>query len=251
VNVVSIDKWLSWTWAMVPKRCTHCRRPKCVAWWRQPDHERGQAWWSWCPDCFPLRSLSTKFPGIVAWIGEVRPLAEEAQPERAVGGCHLGPSPHIAVWMLDGYPMTAHEIGEVLSSFNQLAHARETYVRKPGEWALELREDGQLWAPWCPINNHWSPRRGDPLPYRESTLCESKRQRVCVSCIAPLVAGMKVWRPYKPGGTVRDADWSTDAHHHACVCEPCARAVFMKGVPANDGGTVYGPLRVVGKDTTG
>jgi hypothetical protein len=248
---ISINDWLKMSWALTPKRCKHCHRVKSVAWWRQPDSKAGQAWWTWCPECVPLNSLSAKHPGLVAWIGEVRPTVDEAHTPRVVGGCYLGPPPRLAIWMLPEYPITTDDISSVMSSFNQLSHARETHAHKPGEWALELRDDGKLWAPWCPINWHYSPRRGDPLPYRETKLAVSKRDRACVSCRAPLAAGAKVWRPYKPGGTVRDADWSVDAHHHACVCEPCARKAIMKGVPANDGGTVYGPLRVVGKDTTG
>src|SRR5690606_36186843 len=108
--------------------------------------------------------------------------------------------------------------------FKALAQARQTYAEKPGEWVLALREDGTLWAPWCPIADAWRPRSGTPLPYKEVTLGTARQTRICAACLEPLANGARAWRPYNPGSTLGSACWPSDAHQRACVCEPCARA---------------------------
>lgn len=246
---VSIDQWLRATWALVPPRCDHCGRSKSVS-AAAHDGQDQCDWGSWCPTCEDPRAPAEHLrvlPSVRWIIGEVRPIAVEA------GGWSSGhPDLDLMVWARPGVTIKSAVLGDVNSALCMLARARETYVRKPGEWQLELREDGTLWAPWCPVSRGGAwPRSGEPLPYRESTLAESTRTRVCASCSSRLSAGDTVWRPHNPGGTVASAGWTRDAHQEACVCEICARKVIMKGVPANDGGTVYGPLRVVGKDTTG
>lgn len=239
-----LDQWLETRWALAPSPCRKCKGPSSVMWWAKvpsADGPGNAGFWTWCPTCTPIDKVPYKYRDAAAFVGEIRqPLTEVLTGPDYV----RGKRPPLAIWTWPGVPVDADELAAVVRSLGDLAHAREVYVRKPGEWTLAMRDDGSLWAPWCPINEHWRPRHGEPLPYRESRIGASRTPRICVTCLTPLVAGETVWRPYNPGSTVAMAGWPSDAHQRACVCHECARKVIAK-VVETDAGRVCGPLRLV------
>jgi hypothetical protein len=240
---VSIDDWLRvHRWALDPGRCEWCGRAKSVLAHGTDDHPK-TTWSMWCPTCEDPRAPADHLevlPSIHWMIGEVRPVVTGVQGP-AVGF----PVIETMVWVRQGLTIPASELQYVASSLASLMRACEFETRKPGAWALELREDGSLWGPWCPMPCGWrTPKSGAPLPYREVTLGAANDARSCVSCSAPLQAGDRVWRPYNPGSTLTAAGWSFKAHQSALVCQVCARAVMAKGVETPTG-KVFGPLRLV------
>lgn len=236
--IVTMAQWMKTAWALVPDRCDLCGRPRSVA-AMGADHVR---WGSLCTACDHPQALGpgrSVRPDLRWMIGEVRPLVRAVQDRQ--GWRNID----VMIWSRPGVAIAATDLSEAITSLRMLSLARETYACKPGEWALQLRADGSLWAPWCPIEYHWdAPRSGDPLPYREATLGYTPRKRSCVTCRAEMRRGDRVWRPYNPEGTLMSAGWDADANQTACVCHDCARKVIAKGVET-DGGKVFGPLRLV------
>jgi hypothetical protein len=222
--------WLKKPWAVVPARCKRCHLPKLVCAYF------GIGRLHWSATCWCDTGTNAVNPSVLWLVSEVRPPLMDASESSG---------PNVSIWSNGTIPRRM--LADVLMDFAMLDKAREIWREKPGSWVLELREDGQLWAPWCPIDTCMGMRKGKPLPYRESRLMASKYPRACVACAKPLTAGDRVWRPHNPNSTVSAAGWVSDAHQAAIVCEACATAAMQRGSP------VPGPkpavhLRLVAED---
>lgn len=235
------EDWLKAQWALRPTPCNDCRKPRSVVyteWHATRKESAGHQWGLLCWHCHPPESVSSWLADALNWliIGECR-----SRPLRLLEVGERVPKERVVVWHRPGTELDLEHLADTLRGLERLAWAREMDARKPGPWQLQLRDDGQLWAPWCPVSRL---RDGPALPYRKSVLRASRSRRRCVACNARVEAGETVWRPYKAGGTVHACGWPSDAYQTAIVCQRCVDQFRGQQKPMIAAAT-HGPLHLV------
>jgi hypothetical protein len=161
--------------------------------------------------------------------------------------------PEITVHVPTGRPMMAGVLGQVASSFHNLAKARRSWaLHPPVEWRLERRDDGRVWAPSDPNRDlRWW--RGDALPLRQTELRSLARKRApgwerkCFGCALVLDAGMTAWRA-DPAGHLNRHGESTHGWHsdglRTLWCPSCVAAVKV-AEESTAGDVVVRHMRVI------
>lgn len=239
-----IGKWLREPMALAPGFCPDCYAPMGVCWSAEAASSfqrtiARETFELWCPGCQSAEGFYRADRRLVAFIGEVRPAVSEVDQ----------PAP-VTVWVRPGCALEPRRLASVLADFDRLAQARDIHARNPGQWGLEPREDGQLWAPWCPSDLPEGPRYGQPLPYVEGQVGASRMHpdRACLICDTPLVVGDSCWRPKRPESGLARVGWSQWAATTALVCVPCAEQAKARGVPKPDPELEDRGLRLVTAD---
>lgn len=231
-----IRDWIRARWAVHPKSCEKCGARVSVAWALTVSAEH---WLRTCTACNPdIHRLTVKGAGILVQIAEVPALTGQ-------GGALGVDAPDLRIQVATGHTIVAGLLHYVAESFTGLAEARIWRAKNPGDWALERREDGRVWAPWNPRADLWS--RGAAMPLRTTVLRDARSKRKCFDCKEPLESGASAWRP-------DDDHWHrecTRGHHGwsrpglACLwCPPCVAGVIARADAEADE-VVVGHLRVI------
>ena len=216
----TVTGWLRTHWALHPDACEGCGLRKQVHW---ASGSEGECWYLRCQKCRPMsHSVVRREDGthiqLDASMVEARSFLA-AQADRP----DLPEAPQLSVWVRDGCTLSAKVLSQVGQAFLDLAKARLFKSRNTAPWALELRPDGRVWAPWDPAAGGPAWRIGSPLPLRSKTLRASRRPRACRACKAGLGDGQTAWCP-----DVGRNDWSS-AGLSLLWCPSCITAVKVAG----------------------
>jgi hypothetical protein len=206
----TVPGWLRTPWALHPSACKVCGLRKQVHW---ASSSEGEHWYLCCQDCDVGKSIPCD-----ARVSEARVFLT-SQTDRP----DLPEAPPLSVWVRDGCTLDASQVMRVGQAFLDLAKARLFKSRNPAPWALELRPDGRVWAPWDPAAGGPTWRLGSPLPLRSKTLRASRRHRACRACKTGLGDGQTAWCP-----DGRRNDWSS-AGLRLLWCPSCVTAVTVAG----------------------
>lgn len=260
--------WAEAPWAIHPSLCKKCGSRKAVCWNLTAKDE---VWNTDCPTCHPVlehavHGWTIKGDEILAAIREV--------PAPATKNADV---PDLVVAMRTSIP--AGVLARVGTSFQHLVRARVDKALNPKPWALEIGDDGRVWAPWCPLGYH---RFGGPLPLRQTALrergarrrkehaaavaksgvecqcmtCRGEQpgwqKRQCFGCKTELLAGTTAWKvdeTYKvPEKYGRQTHGWNSGGLQLLWCSSCVAAVHTREEAQPDE-TVVRHMRVVSGGT--
>lgn len=224
-------------WQLEPEPCSKCGSGRWVMWYARISEPKRLSS-LWCQHCLPdLAATQLVLAVAVNLAGKVY------------------------VWQRLGTALESESVATLdhwLHTAAQLQRHRGHERARPGEWKLELGDDGRLWMPWNRATG--GEKSGGPWPLRRATLGKSRRNRKCMVCSKAVSQGDTVYRAdlafrdqpelrrkvYKERNVNGALGWSRATLDAVFVCQPCGNeALVATAEPSASGHRVVGHLVVV------